>query len=202
MRHEHLDGFRNEFDYAEELCKRIENEVLRARVANLLGWYMSHAKRNKKWFLGLSFVTILLPIAIGSINLSQQPTETGIVTAILSGLVSLASSAIVLFRFRDHWTQYRCCAERIKSESVQYCSGACEQYANSQTKDIVFLNQIEKIAAEENGNWSKEESKKSSDDCWLAIKNEPLRRVTAEGLFDQAVYLSTGAGLIPQTSVC
>lgn len=130
----------------------VQDEILKARIKNCLGWYIEHAEKYKLLYKILGTVGLILPLVITVIN-SFRPVywntncRTNVIT-ILSALTSLVAGLQAFFSFQEKWILYRSTAEEIKRELTLYHAGTLN--ADDLYK---FVVKVEQVMAQERIEW-------------------------------------------------
>ena len=142
-----------EVAYATDLLKKIQNESIRARVENLLLWYIDSAKKNKTYFYFLSVISLICSSIIPILSLGNQSCPTNaLIISIIAAVGGLATSFVTLFHVKDNWTRYRMYAELLKSECFRFINNIDEY--NTKESEVYFIKNVELLAAQESKKWS------------------------------------------------
>jgi hypothetical protein len=140
-------------------------EYVKLRLEKELNWYDKKSCRNKFYFIILQTIVIIAASLIPLLNAYADMNVVvrfligalGSLTAILTGIVSL-------FKFKEHWSEYRTTAETLKHEKFLYLTSK-----GPYTEDDSFsllVERVEALISRENTKWyecinHKEEKKKS-----------------------------------------
>jgi len=127
------------------------SEYLKSRVEDQISWYDKKSQWNQKLFKMLQATIIisasLIPLLIGYSTHGLIKFAIGFLgslTAILSGILSL-------FRFKEHWTEYRTTSETLKHEKYLYLTGK-GPYAVDDPFSIL-VERTETLISRENTKW-------------------------------------------------
>jgi len=156
-----FDRYRIEPKHITELRGLIEQDRTEVEVKKNIQiifdhytcWYRLAAITNRHLYLIFSIVTVLCPVLILYFNyhLTEKSVWTHAI-AITSAIGALASGVIQVFRWLDHWTQYRSAIERLKHAGETYvCNGADPD----SSKVRKFYDSIMEIVINENAQWDK-----------------------------------------------
>ncbi len=156
-----LYDYDNEKKFILEILDKIENDIIRYRVSNLLIWYVKRASLYKISFMSstitVSAIGVLIPIAT---NFAFDNSSTKIFISVLGGLSTILTAVVSLFACRENWLRYRISAEALKSEVVKYLT-LLPPYCD-ENKDKTLVLNIEAIAKEEGKHWVEEQKKDST----------------------------------------
>lgn len=149
-----LKGFfknKNSFCYSENCLKNINNECIKKSIISDLNWYTKKTKEAKKYYLILSALSIILPLAVTVVNSIQD--KNNIVT-ILAACNSFVCSWLSFRAYRISWVKYGTVAEEIKKE-IRSAAAKIGEYSNV-TIDIetTLFKNIEKFTEAERSSWS------------------------------------------------
>lgn len=98
----------------------------------------------------MEVTTLLGGAAIPIVNLGvvNDPYLAGIVSAVLGGVVVVATSVGKLFKFHENWLQYRALAEALEREKELYSVGAGEYAeADKAERNRLLVERVENILA-------------------------------------------------------
>lgn len=154
----------------DKLCDQVEKDIgefAKIRLCNQLKWYSRHASRNRYWFYALTLLTFVLPGLVTFINIALASGDNYVITGnliedlrtfrpVISSLLSLITSTCAfclgLFRFREHWTNYREPLEKILGLGDLYCAGALPYHESDRA--IKFIENVELIIKDEIDQWA------------------------------------------------
>ena len=93
-------------------------EYVERRLEAQEKWHDERAKLNKRFFYTAEVATVLAGAAIPVVNLwvVQDKYLTGVLSAILGGVVVVAAAIGKLFKFHDNWLHYRALVEALARE--------------------------------------------------------------------------------------
>ena len=129
-------------DFDNYLAKRFEPQV---------AWYDRKATRYKNYYHWLQW-TIVITSAIVPPMIVWMPEDYKLVTVIPSIALTIATSSQKVFKFQEHWINYRAIAEALKKEKHFYDAGA-NGYASADDKKQLFVERTEAIMSRENMSW-------------------------------------------------
>jgi len=125
-------------------------EYLERRLEPQRKWHNEKATWNKRRFYTVEVTTLLAGAAIPIVNLwvVNDPYWAGVVSAVLGGIVVVATSVGKLFKFHENWLQYRALVEALEREKELYSVGAGE-YAETDKaeRNRLLVERVENILA-------------------------------------------------------
>lgn len=135
-------------------------DVVRDRAENLMLWYSLQATKCKRTYYFCTMFTVGLPLMVTVFNttatvLSFVDHWLSIFISLFSALSCLLSTFLSVTKCQENWVRYRRNAERLKSETFRYVSGA-EPYDDDDdfTKlRKIYANRMENIVMEEDASW-------------------------------------------------
>ena len=125
-------------------------EYVERRLEPQRKWHNEKATWNKRRFYTVEVTTLLAGAAIPIVNLwvVNDPYWAGVVSAVLGGIVVVATSVGKLFKFHENWLQYRALVEALEREKELYSVGAGE-YAETDKaeRNRLLVERVENILA-------------------------------------------------------
>jgi len=104
-----------------------------------------------KWlFYAVEVATLLAGAAIPVVNLStvKDLHLTGVLSAILGGIVVVSAAVGKLFKFHENWLHYRALVEAVAREKELYSAGAGDYAAIDATeRDRLLVERVENLLA-------------------------------------------------------
>jgi hypothetical protein len=131
-----------------------EDEYLKDRLEDQIGWYSKKSQTNQKWFKNLRLLEIVLATLI--------PFLAGIGDAlpcyqtIIGGIgvvIAIAAGLSAINKYQENWIEYRTTAESLKHEKYLYKT-KCKPYDSDGSLQILVQN-VESLISKENSQWSK-----------------------------------------------
>ena len=124
---------------------------LRERYEPEINWYDNRAFRNKRYYHWFQWAAIVISASVPVLVVSM-PDNLKWITAILSILLAIATTALKTFKFQENWINYRTIAETLKKEKHYYDVEAIE-YATAEDKRQLFVERVEALISRENTLW-------------------------------------------------
>jgi len=125
-------------------------EYLGRRLEPQRKWHNEKATWNKRCFYTVEVTTLLAGAAIPIVNVwvVKDPYWAGVLSAVLGGVVVVATSVGKLFKFHENWLQYRTPVEALEREKELYSAGAGEYAeANEAERNRLLVERVENILA-------------------------------------------------------
>lgn len=117
-------------------------EYMKDRVVYKICVYDQLSQQQKWLYLATSFAGIVLAASVPVlINLDFEPFVPTIISLIVTILVSIEK----LFHFREHWRNYDEMAAFLRSEQVQFQTGAGAYQDKDQDKDRAFYRFVTRV---------------------------------------------------------
>lgn len=128
-------------------------EYLKDRLDDQIDWYERESSWNQGLYKTLRFVEIVAAASIPFLTgyITDATPDMKIVVGSLGVLIAVFSGISSLFKFQDHWLQYRTTAESLKHLKYLYItkSGA---YAEVGAFSLL-VESVEGLISKENSNW-------------------------------------------------
>lgn len=129
-----------------------EQRYFEARLDDQISWYDRKSSWNKKWFYTLSVIgfatAALIPFLAALIT---KHTDLQYVVGALGIVVSITSAVIGLYKFHEHWVQYRTTSEMLKHEKYLYLTRT-EPYDEPDPFNKL-VERVETLISRENTTW-------------------------------------------------
>ena len=147
-----IEGFsaRNPVSVPQKAFMNETFEYIERRLEPQRIWHEEKAARNKRCFYTVEVITLLAGAAIPVVNLwvVNDPYWAGVLSAILGGVVVVATSVGKLFKFHENWLQYRALVEALEREKELYSVGAGEYAgADKAERNRLLVERVENIIA-------------------------------------------------------
>jgi hypothetical protein len=130
-------------------------EYLNNRYQKEIKYYDDQACRNKLYYYGFSFLSIILS-SITSVFLYLIDIYLiipfRIYAFITSTIVSLTLALISLFNFHEKWMNYRTTCESLKKE-LHYYNAKLGDYSISTDPEALFIERVEEQLSKEHTRW-------------------------------------------------
>ena len=130
-----------------EFAPRTEDEYLTTRVVDQIKWYDKKSIENKKCFLRLRVVEIIIALFIPF--LTAYITDSDSVLKIIVGLmgitIGVVGGLITLMKFQENWVEHRNVAEFLKYEKFLFLSKSGPYRNLGNDAFPIFVENVEKI---------------------------------------------------------
>lgn len=131
-----------------------EEEYFEKRVNDQIDWFDRKSSINKKNFMRLRAIEIVLalmiPFIAGYVEIYQHLAT--FIIGISSIVVAAIASILTLYKFQENWVEYRSFSEALKYEKFLYLTKAGIYREKAHFSD--FAERIEGILSKENAKWS------------------------------------------------
>jgi hypothetical protein len=144
-----------------------EDNYLTDRLESQIDWYDKKSSWHQSWHKKLRFLEILAVASIPFLTgyITDAPPDMKIVVGGLGVLIAVTSGVVALFKFQEHWLQYRTTAESLKHHKYLYLTKTAPY--NGENAFNLLVESVEGLISKENSNWVsyvKEKSKAKSGD--------------------------------------
>jgi len=144
-----------------------EEDYLNDRLNSQIEWYDTKSGWNQGWHKKLRILEVLAAASIPFLTgyITDATPDMKIVVGSLGVLIAVTSGVIAIFKFQEHWLQYRTTAESLKHHKYLYLTKTAPY-----DKDNAFsllVESTEGLISKENSNWVsyvKEKAKGKSND--------------------------------------
>ena len=113
-------------------------------------WHSDKAKWNKQRFYAMEIATLVAGASIPVVNLwaVQDHHLAGVLSAILGGIVVLATAVGKLCKFQENWLQYRALVETLDREVEIHLNGVSDYSKVGQAeRNRLLVERIENLLA-------------------------------------------------------
>lgn len=131
-------------------------EYIEQRVNDQIEWYDTKARASQKWYKRLQITEIVLasmiPLLSGySSDIKYMPFIVGTFGVAIAVIGSISK----LNRYHENWIEYRTSCEMLKSQKQLYLTESYPYNSGTETKENIFVRNIENIITSENSHWEK-----------------------------------------------
>ena len=127
------------------------NDYLENRYQKQISYYSIQAASNKRFYQAFQWGVILLSATVPIFVVLFENSFRWI-TATLSVLLGIGTSALKAFKFQENWTNYRSIGEALKKEKHFYDADLGD-YAQAADKRSHFVARVESVLSRENLLW-------------------------------------------------
>ena len=129
-----------------------EEEYMKTRVDDQIGWYDAKSQRAQKYFKRLSGSGIVAAAAIPVVaGFGEGIVPVKVTVGVLGALVAILSSVVNLNQYQKNWVGYRAACESLKHEKFLFLAGAGPYSQGKTFQD--FVQRVEKMISVEHSNW-------------------------------------------------
>jgi hypothetical protein len=129
------------------------SDYLRDRVDDQIEWYTRKSSLNKRWFIRLTGIEILLSVSIPFLTDFITADSLGVkhLVSLVGICLALNSGLLVLMKYKDNWVAYRTTAERLRHERCKYLTRT-GIYAG-EDRFVQFVSVVEEVLTQEIAAW-------------------------------------------------
>ncbi len=131
-----------------------EDEYLKDRLEDQIGWYSKKSQTNQKWFKRLRLLEIVLATLIPFLaGIGDALPYYQIIIGGVGVVIAIAAGLSAINKYQENWIEYRTIAESLKHEKYLYKT-KCKPYDSDDSLQILVQN-VESLISKENSQWSK-----------------------------------------------
>ena len=131
----------------------IENYISE-RVNNQINWYDTKSKKAQKCYKTFQIIEIVLAAFIPLLaGYSSKHTLIPIIMGLFGSAIAIIESITKLYKFHENWIQYRATCELLRYQKYLYLTNSYPYNDKDETKDNIFIKNIENIISAENNQW-------------------------------------------------
>ena len=130
-----------------------EEEYMQDRVDDQIYWYDKKSSFNLRWFKRLQVISIISASTIPFLTgySSGEDDSIRIFIGILGLVVAAITATLSLYKFQEHWLEYRTICESLRHEKYLFLTKTTP-YNNNETFPIL-VQRIESLISKENTDW-------------------------------------------------
>lgn len=131
-----------------------QEEYMKERVENQIDWYDKKSSFNQRWFKRLQVIAILSASTIPFLSgySSGEDEAIRISIGILGLVVAIITAILSLYKFQEHWLEYRTTCESLRHEKYLFLTATVPY--NSEEPFPIFVQRVESLISKENTDWS------------------------------------------------
>ena len=125
-------------------------DYLQRRLASQRQWHAAKAKWNKQLYYTMEIATLAAGALIPVVTLwaARDTYWAGVLSAILGGVVVLATAIGKLGKYQENWLQYRALVEALDRELEIYLNGVSDYAKVEQAeRNRLLVERIENLLA-------------------------------------------------------
>ncbi len=125
-------------------------DYLQRRIEPQRKWHAAKARWNKQRFYTMEIATLVAGASIPVVNLwaIHDSYWAGVLSAILGGIVVIATAVGKLCKFQENWLQYRALVETLDREVEIYLNGVADYAKVEQAdRDRLLVERMENLLA-------------------------------------------------------
>lgn len=130
-----------------------EEEYLKDRLESQIDWYDKKSGWHQSWHKKIRFIEIVAAASIPFLTgyITDSSPDMKIIVGGLGVLIAVASGTVALFKFQEHWLQYRTTAESLKHHKYLFLTQTAPY--NKENCFNLLVESVEGLISKENSNW-------------------------------------------------
>lgn len=130
-----------------------EEDYLKERLESQIEWYDKKSGWHQGWHKKLRLIEILAAASIPFLTgyITDASSDMKIVVGGLGVLIAVASGTVALFKFQEHWLQYRTTAESLKHHKYLFLTSTAPY--DKEDRFNLLVESVEGLISKENSNW-------------------------------------------------
>jgi Protein of unknown function (DUF4231) len=138
---------------------------LSGRVDEQLNWLSRASRSNKRVFLSLRILEILLGTSITVFSpYANRVAWAPLAIALAGGGIALSGGWLALSRSQENWVRYRSLSESLKREKFLFLTGS-PPYDRGDSSFTQFVTATEALMIEERAGWARQLSQQEEADA-------------------------------------
>lgn len=129
------------------------------RLDEQIGWYDRKSLSNQnryKWLRMLQVVAAAL-IPFLTAYLPPDRSTTQLLVGLLGVAIAVVTATLDLWRYQEHWIQYRTTCESLKKEKVLFLTESGPYSGGTAANFRLLVHRTETLISKENSNWAEHE---------------------------------------------
>ena len=130
-----------------------QEEYMKNRVDNQIDWHDKKSSFNRKWYKRLQVIAILSASTIPFLSgySSGEDVTIRVCIGILGLFVAAITATLSLYKFQEHWLEYRTTCESLRHEKYLYLTQTIPYHTDNAF--TTFVQRIESLISKENTDW-------------------------------------------------
>jgi len=130
-----------------------QEEYLKERLDSQIEWYDRKSGWHQRWYKKLRFMEILAAASIPFLTgyITDATPDMKIVVGGLGVIIAVVSGVVALFKFQEHWLQYRTTTESLKHHRYLFLTKTAP-YDKGDSFNLL-VESIEGLISKENSHW-------------------------------------------------
>lgn len=132
------------------------NEYITERLNDQIGWYDRKSTSNQKWYKRLRMAQLLAAALIPFLTgyLTPELATTRLAVGLLGVGIAGITGMLDLYRFQQHWIEYRTTCEALKKEKYLFATDSEPYTGDPVTKFRLLVQRAETLISKENTHWA------------------------------------------------
>lgn len=138
------------------------NSYITNRLDDQINWYDKKAQQAQRIYKRLQVTEFVIAAAIPLLtNYTVNCPAVAFFVGLLGAAITVIESTEHLGRYHENWIEYRSACETLKHEKNLYLMNAYP-YGTDETKEQLFVHNIEDLLSSEGNKWKASNSKAAS----------------------------------------
>ena len=129
-----------------------EAKYLQDRVDHQIEWYNKSSVKNKKRYLRLQSLDLVVSASIPVLSLFLGLSWASFSIALLGSFSTLLTGIIALHSYRDNWKEYRTVTESLKHEKHYFVTSTGPYKDHPEAFDLLVAR-VESLISQQNTSW-------------------------------------------------
>ncbi len=139
------------------------DSYIKNRLDDQINWYDKKAQQAQRIYKWLQVTEFVIAAAIPLLtNYTVNCPAVAFVVGLLGAAITVIEGTEHLGRYHENWIEYRSACETLKHEKNLYLMNAYP-YGTDETKEQLFVHNIEDLLSSEGNKWKASNAKAVSD---------------------------------------
>lgn len=127
---------------------------IKERVEDQIKWYDNKSTKAQKSYKIFQIIEIILAAFIPLLaGYSTKFWVFPIIIGLFGSIIAIIEAITKLYKFHENWIQYRSTCELLRYQKYLYLTGSYPYNDEDETKENIFIKNIENIISAENNQW-------------------------------------------------
>lgn len=137
-------------------------QYIKNRLDEQIKWYDDKSNSAQKKYKIFQYIKIILASIIPLLSGYSSNFSIAIIIGICGSIIAIIESIIELNKYHENWIEYRSTCELLKYHKYLYITNSSPYNNSDETKDNLFIRNIETIISSENNNWKINQKEKKN----------------------------------------
>lgn len=143
-------------DAAQYISKRLNDQI---------AWYDRKSLSNQNWYKCLRMTQFVAAALIPFLTpyLSAATPACKFLVGFLGVVIAIITATLDLYRFQEHWIEYRTTCESLKKEKYLFLAGGLPYGGDRDAAFRLLVQRAETLISKENSEWAQYVRKPSQE---------------------------------------